>query len=77
MAQQQPQAKPCASYLALGQRVMKTSPEPSMPWWEEMYSLPIKQQPITSYLGICPNYLCKKETVLLLFFVFCALFLFH
>lgn len=34
MAQPLPQPKPCARDLALGQRVMKTEPEPSMSWWE-------------------------------------------
>lgn len=36
MGQQPPQAKPCASCLALGERVMKASPELSMSWWEEV-----------------------------------------
>lgn len=73
-----PQPKNLRSYCSRypGRQIIQTSPEPRSvgpfpsSWWEEMRLSLLKQQLITSYLGICPDSLCKKRR-LLCFYSWC------
>lgn len=69
MAQPLPQPKPCTR-----SKSWRQNQNPACLGGKRCDCCPWNSSPSP---GVCPHCLCKKETVLLLFFVFCALFLFH
>lgn len=60
-------ARPCACYLALVHASRADITGMSISWWKKTSVLPLKQQPITSYLGILPSSHCKKEIYLFIY----------